>query len=246
MTPAPPGGPLHLTTPTGDRLTVRTETDWRFGLALYHVAEAGGWITISPARNEAGCLLVAYGRPEGYTLDRTGTTWTQRPVFNRQEVRGIATVHIANMEQHLEAPGWSETDTWHYWLTRPRRSAPRATGPDPWERGRLTDRAHQRVASTVAALVRHHTGRPDLTDLHQAAEYAYAPREVRDLEEQRRTALHRIRDDVRTALDLTDRIAQARRTQPAPQQSITPTPPPATGRTPDDFPHPAAPADGPP
>ncbi|MEU3907945.1 hypothetical protein AB0F20_29745 [Streptomyces goshikiensis] len=231
MKPCPPGDPLLLTTPTGTRITAFAEHDWTLGLTLYRVTETGGWITISPSRGEVDELLVTYGQPEGYTLDHVGTTWTHRPVFNGQEVRGSATINISTMERYLTEPGWDEADTWQYWLTRPRRALPLTTGSDPWEQGRVTPRAHQRAASTVAALVRHYAGQPERADLRQALAYTHAPRDIEDLEGQRQTAFNRIRDHARTARDLTERIARARRIQPAPQQRGAPTRTPTTERT---------------
>jgi hypothetical protein len=188
MTAATASQAVELLTPTGVRLTVRPETDWRHGLAVYTVAETAGSFTLTPNTNpndQNSSLTLNYGRPLDYDIRHGGSAsqWDDRPVVNGMELAGATGIDLPALRRLLAEPAhWAGAD-WTDCLTAwPKRAYPLPSArPDTFERTRVTECTHHRTAAIVAALVRHHLARGDLAALDLARRAAQAPLQIRAL-----------------------------------------------------------------
>ncbi|MFF4924322.1 hypothetical protein ACFY4B_27370 [Kitasatospora sp. NPDC001261] len=185
MTTATAPGALELLTPTGVQLTVRPETDWRRGLAIYAVAETAGSFTFTPGTRDADSLTLNYGRPVDCDVRHRGSAsaWDDRPVVNGMELAGATGIDLPALRRLLSEPAyWADAD-WTDCLTAwPKRAYPLPSArPNTFERSRVTEAAHHRTAAIVAALARHHLARTDLAALDLARRAADAPLQIRAL-----------------------------------------------------------------
>ncbi|MGA5819795.1 hypothetical protein ACPC54_18285 [Kitasatospora sp. NPDC094028] len=202
---------VELLTPTGARLTVRPETDWRHGLAVYTVAETAGSFTLTPNTDTNGQdgLTLNYGRPLDYDIRHGGSAsqWDDRPVVNGMELAGATGIDLPVLRQLLAEPAhWAGAD-WTEALTAwPKRAYPLPSAR-PFERNRVTECAYHRTAAIVAALVRHHLTRGDLAALDLARRAAQAPLQIRTLLSSRAATEGEIARRQRQLVEYDERIA---------------------------------------